>query len=120
MTTIHLGDSTTGCDECAENEIAEAIKAEGFEYEFEAIKAYSNYIYGSTLEDWEGWIDEFVEAYAGEYYSEREFAEDLAEQTGILMEMPENLRYYFDFDLFARDLLMGDYWAVGTHYFRSI
>lgn len=118
MTTIHAGDSTTGCATCTENEILTAIEEAG--YEAQAVKAYSEYIYGKALADWQDWIDEFEESYAGEFWSEREFAEDLADQTGILMELPENLRYYFDFDLFARDLLMGDYWGVDTYYFRSI
>lgn len=116
--TIHTGDSTTGCATCAESEIQEAIEESG--RDFGAMKAYADYIYGKDLTNWEDWADEFDEAYAGEFWSEREFAEDLADATGILSEMPENLRYYFDFDLFARDLLMGDYWGVDTYYFRSL
>jgi antirestriction protein len=117
-TTIHAGDSTTGCAVCTEAEIQTAIEEAG--HEFGAVKAYAEYIYGCTLANWEDWIHDFEECYAGEFWHEREFAEDLADQTGILHEMPENLRYYFDFDLFARDLLMGDYWSVDTYYFRSL
>lgn len=33
-----------------------------------------------------------------------EVAEEYAEQIGLLEEIPENLRYYFDFEAFGRDL----------------
>ena len=37
----------------------------------------------------------------------RAYAEDYLESTGMLDQMPENLRYYFDVDAFARDLVLG-------------
>ena len=118
MTTIHAGDHTTGCDECAKNTYSAQIEEAG--HDWDAVRIYSEYLFGKDLADWEEWIDEFQEAFAGYYDSEREFAEDLADQTGMLLELPENLRYYFDFDLFARDLLMGDYWEHDGYYFRSL
>ncbi len=36
-----------------------------------------------------------------------EYADDYLESTGILSEIPENLRFYFDVALFARDMLWG-------------
>ena len=36
-----------------------------------------------------------------------EYAESYIEDTGLLNEMPDNLRYYFDTEAFARDLLLG-------------
>lgn len=36
-----------------------------------------------------------------------EYAEDYVESTGLLREVPESLRYYFDMDAFARDLRIG-------------
>ena len=36
-----------------------------------------------------------------------EYAESYIEDTGLLNEMPENLRFYFDTEVFARDLLLG-------------
>ena len=36
-----------------------------------------------------------------------EYVESYIEDTGLLNEMPENLRYYFDTEAFARDLLLG-------------
>ena len=39
--------------------------------------------------------------------SAQEYAENYMEETGILNQIPENLRYYFDYDAFARDMLIG-------------
>jgi len=36
-----------------------------------------------------------------------EYAESYIEDTGLLNEIPENLRYYFDTESFARDLVLG-------------
>jgi len=36
-----------------------------------------------------------------------EYAESYIEDTGLLNEMPENLRYYFDTEAFARDMVLG-------------
>lgn len=36
-----------------------------------------------------------------------EYAEDYVESTGLLNEVPESLRYYFDIEAFARDLRIG-------------
>ena len=41
-----------------------------------------------------------------------EYAEQYIEDTGMLDDMPENLRYYFDAGAFARDLLIGGDIAV--------
>jgi len=35
----------------------------------------------------------------------KEYAESLIEETGLLSELPENLRFYFDVEAFARDLI---------------
>lgn len=36
-----------------------------------------------------------------------EYAEDYIEDTGMLNDMPENLRFYFDIEAFARDMVLG-------------
>ena len=36
-----------------------------------------------------------------------EYAEEYIDDTGMLAEMPENLRFYFDTEAFARDMLLG-------------
>jgi antirestriction protein len=53
------------------------------------------------------------EDYAGEYKSLTDFAEELTEQSGI--EIPENLRYYIDYEAMGRDLeLGGDVFTIET------
>lgn len=51
------------------------------------------------------------EAYAGEYRSLADFAEELTEETG---EVPERLRSYIDYERMARDLEIGDVFTVET------
>lgn len=60
----------------------------------------------------------FEDAYVGEYASDREFAEELVDSCGYLDEVPENLRFYFNYDAFARDLMM-DHYSEDGFYFRA-
>lgn len=69
--------------------------------------------------------DGFEEAYCGEFKDEEEYAYSVVEDCGYLDHMPENLRYYFDYEKFSRDLFCGDYYSVdcstgGVFVFRSI
>ena len=54
-------------------------------------------------------IERFEEAYAGEWLSEEDFAEQLAEET---MEIPQHLAFYIDFEKLARDLFINDYFSA--------
>lgn len=62
--------------------------------------------------DWYGsWdSDAFENAFMGAYDSEEAYAEAQIEDSGMLAEMPEHLRCYFDVERFARDLFIGDYY----------
>jgi antirestriction protein len=79
----------------------------------------------SEREAWAAWldngmnsdVDEFRENYFGEFSNDEEMAENLADEMGLLGEMPESLRYYFDYAAYARDLLCGDIWTNSGHYF---
>ena len=51
----------------------------------------------------DGTLEEARDAYAGTYESEESWAEDFLEQSGELNQIPERLRYYFDFAAYARD-----------------
>ncbi len=51
----------------------------------------------------------FEEAYNGEWDSEKAFAEDLA---GATMEIPKHLECYIDYEKFARDLFISDYFSA--------
>lgn len=57
-------------------------------------------------------VSDFRDAYRGEYESEEAYAEELVDDTGMLDSIPENLRYYFDYGRFARDLFMSDMHSV--------
>lgn len=69
----------------------------------------------STLSDVE-------EAYQGEWNSMKDFAENLVHECDLLGDMPENMRFYFDYDAYARDLVLsGDYWFHEDGYvFRNL
>jgi antirestriction protein len=55
----------------------------------------------------EGTIDEARESYGGQFDSEEEWAAVYAENCGMLISMPEELRGYFDFAAYARDCEIG-------------
>ena len=54
-------------------------------------------------------LERFEEAYAGEWSSEEDFAQDLASET---MEIPQHLEFYIDYDKLARDLFINDYYSA--------
>ncbi len=58
--------------------------------------------------------ESFLDAYCGQYVSEREYAEELFDEL-YLHEIPEHARGYLDYDAFARDLFCGDYFSVEAH-----
>jgi len=74
---------------------------------------------GHDLEETENLISSFQEAYLGEYESETAYAEQYMEETGQLDQMPKNLRYYFDFEAFGRDLFMSDLVMLNNHVFYN-
>lgn len=90
---------------------------------WDLLEAYSDFDEGAVdaFVDWYGsWDrDKFEEAYQGEFSSEEDFAEQLADDCGFLGDMPENLRCYFDYERFARDLFIGDYTMQSGHVFRA-
>lgn len=89
-----------------------------------AVRAYRDNIgeQYTPLTGWQDWIDEFEEAYQGEM-STREFAEQLADE---FMPSENSVNYheflvrYFDYEMFERDLFMGDYWENDGYIFRSL
>ena len=77
----------------------------------EAVVAY--------IEEFGEWGDSaFRDRYHGEYESWEAMATELLEDTGELDDIPERLRYYFDYDKYARDIrLGGDMSESGGHFF---
>lgn len=72
--------------------------------------------YCACFGDWDK--EKFEERYHGEFDSWEAMAEEFVEETGMLSEIPENLRYYFDFNAYARDMrLGGDMCEDNGHFF---
>ena len=63
--------------------------------------------FGEPIDDG---IDAIEEAYHGsEWRSEKDFAEDFIDSTGMLDGADELVSRYFDYDSFARDLFIDDF-----------
>ena len=113
--SVHIGESASIPELCA---LAEAIEEHG-----PAFAAFYDYAAsGSTVADC---LEQFAEAFQGVFDTLGAWAETWAEETGLLDEVPESLRYYFDFERYARDCeINGDIFsvrvdgglAVFTHY----
>lgn len=58
--------------------------------------------------------DDFADAYRGTWKNEEDFAEQLADVLGLFADVQSDspLRMYFDYEAFARDLFMGDYYSA--------
>ena len=69
-------------------------------YDEDAVNAYC-YCFGEWNER------DFNDRYRGEFRSWEDMAEELLEETGELDQIPENLRYYFDYEKYANDLRIG-------------
>lgn len=63
-------------------------------------------------------LESIEDAYLGEYESMEDYAEEYIDSTGMLSEVPESLRYYFDTAAFARDLSM-DVNEQDGHFFSA-
>ena len=80
-------------------------------YDEDAVNAYCD-CFGEWNER------DFNERYRGRYDSWEHMAEELLEETGELNRIPENLRYYFDYEKYANDLrISGDFTEQDGHYF---
>lgn len=86
--------------------------------EQEAMEVYAknNHLEMSDVEEWK---DSFEEAYQGHFQDPKDFTYQLIDDTCLLDSMPENLRFYFDYDLFHRDLFISDYYEIEGYVFRA-
>lgn len=66
-------------------------------------------------DDIDGIIDSFRDEYQGAYKDEEDYAYEIVEQC---YDLPEFAQTYFDYEKFARDLFMSDYWYEDGHVFR--
>lgn len=70
--------------------------------------------FGGSLDEARQALDE---NYCGEYQSLEDYAEQFAEDCGYMNQVPENLRYYIDFERFGRDMeLNGDIFTIELGY----
>jgi antirestriction protein len=77
-------------------------------------------LYCDNVGQWDAETVQLAEEnYYGSFYTPEDFAAELIEMCGELQRVPEHLRYYFDYEKYARDLLMGDFFEVQGHYFRN-
>jgi antirestriction protein len=92
-------------------------RAENSGFDIEIIEAFAS-LGNYSLEDADSFFDALEESYIGEFSSDADFAEDMAEQTSfeISNTWPNNC---IDWERAARDL-MYDYYESNGHYFRSI
>jgi len=70
-----------------------------------------DYDHAAAYISWAGsWsLRNFEDSRCGKYDSEVAYAEELFDEC-YLHEVPESVRYYIDYEKFARDLFMGDYY----------
>lgn len=66
-----------------------------------AFRAYLDQVHGNDLDSA---VEDFRERYQGHHASFQDFAEEYAEAVGLLSDVPDNIRCYFDYERFARDL----------------
>lgn len=92
-------------------------RAESCCYDTEIIEAFAS-LGNYDVQDVDSFFDVLEESYSGQFSSDADFAEDMAEQTGfeISNTWPQNC---IDWERAARDL-MYDYYESKCHYFRAI
>ena len=62
-------------------------------------------------------IEKFQDSYQGRFDSLEDYGENIANECGYLSEVPKILRYYIDFERYAKDMeLSGDIFTIETGY----
>lgn len=97
--TFDLDDFVESRDWCASNHVDE-----------DAVVAYMSYAGSWSQRD-------FEDSYQGKADSEVDYAEQLFDEC-YAHDIPENLRCYIDYEAFARDLFISDYWFENGYVFR--
>lgn len=64
-------------------------------------------------------LEDIDEAYSGQFNSDEEFAEDLADQLDLMPNNSQWPSYFIDWERAAHELMM-DYCASNGHYFRNL
>lgn len=92
-------------------------RCESCDLDIEIIEAFAS-LGNYKVTDTDEFFDALEESYSGHYSSDIDFAEDMAEQTGVEISnvWPHNC---IDWERAARDLMF-DYYESNGYYFRSI
>jgi antirestriction protein len=90
-------------------ELAQAIEEHG-----DAFRAYMSNV-GSEYATAEG----FEDSYCGQFDSEKDYAYDYIDSTGMFDNVNSSIQSYFDYDAFARDLFLDGYSFVDGYVFRD-
>ena len=85
------------------------------DHEAEIVKALIND--GYSLEEA---LEKYEDCYFYEGDTMAEVAENYAEETGLLDSIPENLRYYFDFEAYGRDMELEGHWIQTDNGFIEV
>ncbi len=102
---------------------------EGFmsEEDFDHIQEYTELCDKYDVDDVDDYmefadeLDNFEEAYCGEWDSEEDFARHIVEECWDIERTMGDLSRYFDYEAFGRDLFMWDYnMGANNHVFRRI
>ena len=87
----------------------------------DALDAYLNY-FGDEYDSFDDLIDDLNDKYHGDFSDELNprtaYAEQLFDESYI-DDIPENVRYYIDYEKFARDLFIDGYAEVDGHIFTT-
>ena len=75
-----------------------------------SVEAVDDFLEWDSTED----LDNMHDSYVGVYDSREDFAREIVNDCYDLENMMGNLACYFDYEAFARDLFMGDYY-FGSH-----
>jgi antirestriction protein len=82
----------------------------------EAFGVWLNYMSSDIAnEDIDDLIESFEDDYQGEYKDEEDFTYEIVEQC---YDLPEFAKTHLDYEKFARDLFIGDYWFEDGYVFR--
>lgn len=113
--------------EISEHEDIELVSELGLlisEMDDQRASAFAHW-FGNDDHDIKRLKEDFEESYLGSYSYLEDWAEQYLEDTGSLGDMPEQLRYYFDYEKYARDCVLGgDIWVAedehGVHVFNNV
>ena len=84
-------------------------------------EAFEVYVaaFGSSRDD-STIFDKFREAYCGKRDSEIDFTYNLVDEIDYLQGVPDRVVSYFDYEAFARDLFINDYYFDSGFVFRRM